>query len=91
MDKHKLTLTSRITKEHLEEFANFDSSLVWDYFPKNTHVLTLHGLKDKVVPVYGSKSLLFCLIVADHASATMPLSTLELSPPEVPEHTNWLS
>ncbi|KAI0086548.1 ectomycorrhiza-regulated esterase [Irpex rosettiformis] len=44
--------SAKIMKKDMEEFANFDSSLVWDYFPKKTHVLTLHGLKDAVVPAY---------------------------------------
>ncbi|KAI0801784.1 Alpha/Beta hydrolase protein [Irpex lacteus] len=44
--------SAKITKKDMEEFANFDSSLVWDNFPKHTHVLTLHGLKDTVIPAY---------------------------------------
>ncbi|KAI0699121.1 ectomycorrhiza-regulated esterase [Cytidiella melzeri] len=44
--------TAKITLADMEEFANFDSSLVWDQFPKATHVLTMHGLQDQVVPAY---------------------------------------
>jgi len=41
-----------VTLDQLEAFARFNSAHVWDYFPTSTHVLTLHGLQDQVVPVY---------------------------------------
>ncbi|KAL4251867.1 hypothetical protein ABKN59_002648 [Abortiporus biennis] len=44
--------TFTITKEHLEEFSAFDTSLIWDKFPSHVHVLTLHGMGDRVVPPY---------------------------------------
>ncbi|KAI0822246.1 alpha/beta-hydrolase [Trametes gibbosa] len=42
----------KLTRAHYEEFANTDTSVVWDQFPANVDVLTLHGLKDAVVPPY---------------------------------------
>jgi len=42
----------RISKEDLEEFSAFDPSLIWDKFPQHTHVLTMHGLADNIVPPY---------------------------------------
>jgi hypothetical protein len=36
--------------EDIEEFANWDTSIVWDRFPPATDVLTLHGLSDATVP-----------------------------------------
>lgn len=31
---------------------NWDTSLVWDRFPTDVHVLTIHGLNDATVPPY---------------------------------------
>ncbi|EIW59500.1 alpha/beta-hydrolase [Trametes versicolor FP-101664 SS1] len=56
---------SKVTREDYEEFANVDTSVVWDQFPTHVDVLTLHGLKDAVVPpfdaviyarIYGARS-----------------------------------
>ncbi|KAI0345750.1 ectomycorrhiza-regulated esterase [Trametopsis cervina] len=44
--------SAKITRENLQAFADFDVSYVWDKFPQTTHVLTVHGLKDQVVPTY---------------------------------------
>ncbi|TCD65108.1 hypothetical protein EIP91_003082 [Steccherinum ochraceum] len=41
-----------VTNADLDEFSSFDSSLVWEQFPPTTHALTLHGLKDQVVPPF---------------------------------------
>ncbi|EMD39974.1 hypothetical protein CERSUDRAFT_112216 [Gelatoporia subvermispora B] len=41
-----------VTLEQLEAFARFNAAHVWDDFPQSTHVLTLHGVQDKVVPVF---------------------------------------
>jgi len=40
----------RITPEDLQNFIDWDTSLIWDHFPSTTDVLTLHGLQDKTVP-----------------------------------------
>lgn len=46
----RVIFSLRITKADIEEFATFDSSLVWKLFPDATHVLSMHGLQDKTVP-----------------------------------------
>lgn len=40
----------RIFPGDVERFASWDTSFVWDQFPLQTHVLTLHGLADETVP-----------------------------------------
>ncbi|KAI0078260.1 ectomycorrhiza-regulated esterase [Panus rudis PR-1116 ss-1] len=45
-------LVIRTTTEELYEFMTFDPTPVWDQFPKETHVLTVHGMKDRIVPPY---------------------------------------
>ncbi|KAI0632087.1 alpha/beta-hydrolase [Trametes polyzona] len=42
----------RITRADYDEFANVDTSVAWEQFPSHVDVLTLHGLKDAVVPPY---------------------------------------
>lgn len=34
----------------LEQFAKWDTTIVWDKFPGHTDVLTIHGMSDKTVP-----------------------------------------
>jgi len=36
----------------VERFAAWDTSFVWDKFPRGIHVLTVHGLADETVPPY---------------------------------------
>ncbi|KAH8104526.1 Alpha/Beta hydrolase protein [Cristinia sonorae] len=43
---------NKVTEADLEQFATFDSSLVWDSFPSGTHALSIHGLQDHVVPPF---------------------------------------
>ena len=50
--KKLLTIRRRVSAQDLADFARFDSSFVWDRFPSHTHVLTVHGLKDQIVPSY---------------------------------------
>lgn len=45
-------MEAKIFPEDLQEFVNWDTSIVWDRFPQTTDVLTLHGLADKTVPPY---------------------------------------
>ncbi|KAH8920983.1 alpha/beta-hydrolase [Atractiella rhizophila] len=40
----------RGTKQHIIDFATFPSSRTITDFPKDTHVLTIHGTKDEIVP-----------------------------------------
>jgi uncharacterized protein len=51
-------VVGHITLKDLEDFAAIDTSIVWDRFPSRTDVLTIHGLLDKVVPVYINPSTL---------------------------------
>ncbi|KLO05842.1 alpha/beta-hydrolase [Schizopora paradoxa] len=43
-------VVGRIHAKDVEDFMNWDTSLVWDRFPKNVHVMTIHGLNDATVP-----------------------------------------
>lgn len=45
-------VVGRIFPSDLEEFIKWNTSIVWDRFPLNTHVLSLHGLNDTTVPPY---------------------------------------
>ncbi|KAG1869037.1 ectomycorrhiza-regulated esterase [Suillus subalutaceus] len=36
----------------ITEFSRWNSAIVWDKFPGQIHVLTMHGLVDKTVPTY---------------------------------------
>lgn len=40
----------RVTVQDHDQFASGDSSIVWEKFPQSIDVLTMHGLKDTVVP-----------------------------------------
>lgn len=43
---------ARVTVQDHDQFASGDSSIVWEKFPQSIDVLTMHGLKDTVVPPY---------------------------------------
>ncbi|KAJ7766512.1 ectomycorrhiza-regulated esterase [Mycena maculata] len=43
-------VTVRVHPADVDLFVSWDTSLVWDKFPANIHVLTIHGLSDKTVP-----------------------------------------
>jgi hypothetical protein len=45
-------IVTRVTAEDLREYASWDVSIIWRYFPSATDVLTIHGMVDKVVPPY---------------------------------------
>ncbi|KAF7365566.1 Peptidase-S9 domain-containing protein [Mycena venus] len=45
-------VTVRMYPAGQDLFVNWDTSFVWDKFPTNVHVLTLHGLSDQTVPPY---------------------------------------
>ncbi|KXN82822.1 hypothetical protein AN958_02096 [Leucoagaricus sp. SymC.cos] len=45
-------IVAKIYPHDVENFCAWDTSLVWDQFPIETDVLTLHGLADKTVPPY---------------------------------------
>lgn len=39
-----------VRPEDVAKFAAWDNSYLWDEFPQNIDVLTIHGLQDDVVP-----------------------------------------
>ena len=43
---------SRLTQADYDAFASVDTSRAWTRFPAHVDVLTLHGLRDAVVPPY---------------------------------------
>ena len=42
----------RLYQQDYDQFAAVDTSMAWTKFPMHVDVLTLHGLKDSVVPPY---------------------------------------
>ncbi|KAG1821821.1 ectomycorrhiza-regulated esterase [Suillus subaureus] len=45
-------IVERIYPHDLEEISQWNTAIVWDKFPNQIHVLTLHGLVDKAIPAY---------------------------------------
>ncbi len=43
-------IAARIYPHDVEKFCSWDTSFIWDQFPKETDILTLHGLVDTTVP-----------------------------------------
>nr|VWP01728.1 CBFD_NFYB_HMF domain-containing protein [Ganoderma boninense] len=43
---------AQVRKEDYEAFASIDTSIAWTQFPAHIDVLSLHGLRDTVVPPY---------------------------------------
>ncbi|KAI0335937.1 alpha/beta-hydrolase [Cubamyces sp. BRFM 1775] len=81
---------TKIYREDYDQFASVDTSIVWDQFPAHIDVLTLHGLKDAVVPpydafiyarIYGARSpgthTLRYVEEADHNFTGMPEEVVE--------------
>ncbi|KAF7797465.1 hypothetical protein EIP86_008662 [Pleurotus ostreatoroseus] len=62
----------KITKADIEEFATFDTSLVWKHFPDATHVLSMHGLQDNTVPPDDRLSRYDAVIYADALGSRSP-------------------
>lgn len=48
----------QVTREGSAAFANWDNSYMQRSFPKEMHVLNVHGDADEVVPITGESSLL---------------------------------
>ncbi|KAG1851575.1 ectomycorrhiza-regulated esterase [Suillus subalutaceus] len=46
------TIVERIYPHNIEEISEWNTAIVWDKFPDQIHVLTMHGLVDKAVPAY---------------------------------------
>ncbi|KAG2130647.1 ectomycorrhiza-regulated esterase [Suillus bovinus] len=46
------TVVERVYPEDLVTFSQWNTAIVWDKFPAQVDVLTMHGLHDKTVPAY---------------------------------------
>jgi hypothetical protein len=42
--------SATVTPEDVQKFSDWDTSFVWEKFPQETDVLTIHGLSDELVP-----------------------------------------
>ncbi|KAI0354928.1 ectomycorrhiza-regulated esterase [Trametes cingulata] len=75
----------KVYREDYDEFARVNTAIAWDQFPQHIDVLTLHGLKDEIVPpydafiyarIYGARNpgthLLRYVEEADHNFTGMP-------------------
>jgi len=68
-----------VRAEDLEQFASTDVTCVWDRFPPQIDVLTLHGIKDTVVPVYDA-------VIYHHAFSSRSPGTAMLHLAEDADH-----
>jgi hypothetical protein len=44
-------IIGRVYPNDLHDFMSWDTSIVWNQFPPQVDVLTLHGIQDQTVPV----------------------------------------
>ncbi|KZT73816.1 alpha/beta-hydrolase [Daedalea quercina L-15889] len=65
----------RVTVQDHHEFASIDTSVLWDRFPATVDVLTMHGLKDAVVPPYDG--FIYAKILGARSPGTHNLSIVE--------------
>ncbi|KAJ8081034.1 hypothetical protein PM082_017874 [Marasmius tenuissimus] len=65
----------KIIPEDLDRYMNWDTSLVWNNFPQDTDVLTLHGLKDLNVPPY--EAVIYSRALGSRAPGTHSLHLVE--------------
>ncbi|KAJ7505756.1 ectomycorrhiza-regulated esterase [Mycena galericulata] len=68
-------VTVRVHPTDVDLFVSWDTSLVWDKFPANVHVLTIHGLSDKTVPPYDA--LIYARALGTRSPGTHTLHMLE--------------
>ncbi|KDQ62034.1 hypothetical protein JAAARDRAFT_203257 [Jaapia argillacea MUCL 33604] len=68
-------IVGKVYPKDIEEFANWDTSLVWDKFPSDTHVLTVHGMSDERVPPYDA--IIYARALGTRKSGTHNLSMIE--------------
>ncbi|KZS92220.1 ectomycorrhiza-regulated esterase [Sistotremastrum niveocremeum HHB9708] len=68
-------LTLLAKREDIEGILKLDQSFVWDTFPSHTHVLTIHGLKDTLVPPYDA--LIYARALSNRAPGTHTLHLIE--------------
>ncbi|KAL5524639.1 hypothetical protein ACEPAF_9779 [Sanghuangporus sanghuang] len=89
--RHRMEVTvarkeviGRIYPQDLEKFASWDISPVRDNFPSNTHVITIHGLRDNTVPPYDA--VLYARIFGGRVSGTHNLHFIEEADHNFTEH-----
>lgn len=68
-------ILQRVYPKDLEEFASWDTGIVWDNFPPMINVLTVHGLADDVVPVYDA--VIYARAFGSRAPGTHVLHLME--------------
>ncbi|KAF7325189.1 Peptidase-S9 domain-containing protein [Mycena kentingensis (nom. inval.)] len=68
-------VTLRILPADLTAFTQWDTSVVWDAFPAHVHVLTLHGMRDAVVPAYDA--LIYARALGGRQPGTHTLCMME--------------
>jgi len=68
-------IIGRVYPDDLQDFMAWDTSIVWDQFPPQVDVLTLHGIQDQTVPVYDA--LIYARALADRCPGTHSLHLVE--------------
>ncbi|KAK0193094.1 ectomycorrhiza-regulated esterase [Armillaria mellea] len=69
------TFKEKIYQEDFVDYAAFDNSFVDYMFPQATHVLTIHGMKDKGAPVYNA--VLYAEALSKRSPGTHSLHFME--------------
>ncbi|KAG9315683.1 hypothetical protein JVU11DRAFT_3329 [Chiua virens] len=68
-------VVQKIYPHDLEIFSRWNSAIVWDKFPSNIDVLTIHGLADRTVPVYDA--VIYARAFGSRAPGTHNLHLIE--------------
>lgn len=68
-------IVAMIYPHDVEKFCAWDTSIIWAQFPKETDVLTLHGLADKTVPPYDA--LIYAKALGNRMPGTHSLYLME--------------
>lgn len=68
-------VTVRIFPDDLEQFINWNASIVKDRFPPTVDVLTVHGLADTIVPPYDA--VIYTSILSNRTPGTHTLNFVE--------------
>ncbi|KAG5634379.1 hypothetical protein H0H81_002172 [Sphagnurus paluster] len=68
-------VTVRIFPEDLEQFINWNASIVKNRFPPTVDVLTVHGLADTIVPPYDA--VIYTSILSNRTPGTHTLNFIE--------------
>jgi len=65
----------RIYPKDVEDFMAWDTSLVWDHFPRNIHVITIHGLSDATAPPF--EAIIYARVLGARSPGTHNLHMVE--------------